>query len=395
MDVRAERFPLFDSLRAVAALSVVLFHGAWQQLLVFHPDNFLGRYAARLNVGVTVFFVISGFLLYRPFVAARLASGGFPRVGAYAWRRVLRIVPAYWVALTVVALALGLSYVFTASGVPRFYGFAQIYSAGDAARGLGQAWTLCVEALFYALLPVWALAMRRVGVRRELVALGGLAVAGLAFAAAVAVRYDPNLPGDVWAFMQLPNYLDAFAAGMALAVVSAWWAARESPAPEWVERHSWVPWAVALGAFLVAAQLGTVGEQTDREYFATHRLFVVVAVGLVAPAVFGSPGRGAVRRILSWRALLWVGLVSYGVYLYHVLAFDRLFTWGWETDEPAGQVARLLAGIAFTVALAAVSYYAVERPALKLKRRFATAPAADQPGAVSAPAAPPAMTDRP
>ncbi len=394
MDVRAERFPLFDSLRAIAALSVVLFHGAWQQLLVFHPDNPLGRYAARLNVGVTVFFVISGFLLYRPFVAARLGGAGVPPVGAYAWRRMLRIVPAYWAALTVTVVVLGLGYVVAFPEALRFYGFAQIYSARDAARGLGQAWTLCVEALFYVLLPVWALTLRRVPgrVRTELVALGALALAGLAFAAVVVRRYDPNVPGDVWAFMQLPNFLDAFAAGMGLAVLSAWWAGRDGPAPrllDVVARRPWIPWAVALGAFVAAAQLGTVGAQTDREYFLTQRLFVVVAVGLLLPAIFGPPDRGAVRRVLGWRPLLWVGLVSYGVYLYHVLAFDRLFAWGWDTGDPAGQIARLGAGVALTVAAAAVSYYVVERPALRLKRLVGRAPADDQPGAVSAPAVPP------
>lgn len=406
MDVRAERFPLFDSLRAIAALSVVLFHGAWQQLLVFHPDNPLGRYAARLNVGVTVFFVISGFLLYRPFAAAWLDGERSPRAGAYAWRRVLRIVPAYWAALTVVALVLGLSYVFGAEGAARFYGFTQIYSADDAARGLGQAWTLNVEALFYVLLPVWALAQRRVApagdapsrVRRELASLGVLALAGLAFAAVVVRRANPNLPSDVWLFMQLPNFLDAFAAGMALAVLSAWWRSRTDGSPPWavdlVDRRPWVPWGVALLSFVAASQLGTVGQQTDKEYFVTQRLFVVVAVGLLLPAVFGDPARGLVRRVLAWRALLWVGLVSYGVYLYHVLAFDRIFRWGWETQAPVGEVARLLAGVALTVAVAAVSYYAVERPVLRLKRLFATAPESDQPGAVSAPAAPPHFEKR-
>jgi len=395
VDVRAERFPLFDSLRAIAALSVVLFHGAWQQLLVFYPDNPLGRYASRLNVGVTVFFVISAFLLYRPFAAARLEGAPLPRVGAYAWRRALRIVPAYWVALTVVALVLGLTYVFTAGGLLRFYGFAQIYSERDAARGLGQAWTLCVEIAFYALLPLWALGQRRLGlrgsVRRELLALAGLAAVGLAFAAVVVRGADPNLPRDVWLFMQLPNYLDAFAAGMALAVVSAWWGAREDTAglPGLVARRPWLAWTAALAAFVAAAQLGTVGAQTDREYFLSQRLFVVVAVGLLLPAVFGDPTRGLVRRVLGWRPLLWLGLVSYGIYLYHVLALDRIFVWGWKTSATAGELARLLAGILLTVALAAASYYAVERPALRLKRRIAPAEAGDQPGAVSAPAAPP------
>jgi peptidoglycan/LPS O-acetylase OafA/YrhL len=113
-------------------------------------------------VGVTIFFVISGFLLYRPFVLAQLQEERLPRVRSYAVRRFLRIVPCYWVALTVVALVLGLDDVFTASGIPTYYGFLQAYSDDTFAGGIGQAWTLCVEVAFYAFLPVWAVFMRAV-----------------------------------------------------------------------------------------------------------------------------------------------------------------------------------------------------------------------------------------
>jgi len=93
MTARATRFPLFDSLRAIAALSVVAFHALYQSFLLVRPQSSLVPYAARLNVGVVVFFCISAFLLYRPFVLARLRGDALPAVGAYAWRRFLRIVP--------------------------------------------------------------------------------------------------------------------------------------------------------------------------------------------------------------------------------------------------------------------------------------------------------------
>jgi peptidoglycan/LPS O-acetylase OafA/YrhL len=397
VDVRAQRFPLLDSLRAIAALSVLTLHGAFQHVLVFYPDSTLTPYASRLGVGVTIFFVISGFLLYRPFAAARLAGERAPSTGAYAWRRFLRIVPAYWVALTIAALVVGLSYVFTLDGVLRFYGFAQIYSSADAVNGLGQAWTLCVEVAFYALLPLWALGQRRLGgadprarLRRELAGLGVLALIGLAYATVVVVRFNPNLPREAWMFLQLPNFLDAFAAGMALAVLSAWWQGAQRPPAvvRAVERRPWIPWLVALAAFATCAQLGTVGALTDTEYFVGQRLFVVVAVGLLLPAVFGDPARGWVRRLLARRWLLWVGLVSYGVYLWHPFVYERLIAWGWLPRDTGGQIARFAAGLALTLAIAAVSYYVVERPVLKLKRRVAGSPAPDQPGAVSAPAVP-------
>src|SRR3954452_12960796 len=107
MNVRARSFPLVDGLRAVAALLVIVHHAGIYAVLG-GTDSVLRPYVARLDVGVAIFFLISGFLLYRPFVRARFRSIGAPRPLAYGWRRFLRIVPAYWVALTVIALWLGL-----------------------------------------------------------------------------------------------------------------------------------------------------------------------------------------------------------------------------------------------------------------------------------------------
>ena len=103
MQQRADRYPEVDALRAIAAIAVLGTHAA-----IFagadYPGSEVGRYAQRLEVGLTIFFVISGFLLYRPFVAARVRHRDGPRTAAYAWRRLLRIAPAYWVALTLSAV---------------------------------------------------------------------------------------------------------------------------------------------------------------------------------------------------------------------------------------------------------------------------------------------------
>ncbi|MFL5904724.1 MAG: acyltransferase family protein, partial [Solirubrobacteraceae bacterium] len=86
----AERrvFPLFDSLRAIAALCIFGYHIAASQ------DAIGGTWLGNLNVGVPIFFVVSGFLLYRPFVARPDRGEARARLRPYAIRRVLRIVPA-------------------------------------------------------------------------------------------------------------------------------------------------------------------------------------------------------------------------------------------------------------------------------------------------------------
>src|SRR5205814_3425520 len=80
------RFPLFDSLRAFAALSVLASHTAGLTTFAYVNDV-LGPFTARLNVGVTIFFVISGFLIYRPFVSARMDGRAAPHLLAYGRRR--------------------------------------------------------------------------------------------------------------------------------------------------------------------------------------------------------------------------------------------------------------------------------------------------------------------
>ena len=198
------------------------------------------RYAQRLEVGVAVFFVISGFVLYRPFVAARLDGRPLPLVGRFAGRRALRIVPAYWLALTVSALVLGLAGVFSVSGILTFYGFGQIYSQSTLPGGLVQAWTLCVEVTFYAFLPLWAWGLRVRApterdaiLRREAVALGALFVASLGWKAAFAWSGSPgNVVGSPW-LHSLPAYLDQFALGMGLAVLTL----GDRPPPSWSRRR--------------------------------------------------------------------------------------------------------------------------------------------------------------
>src|SRR4051812_18261375 len=110
-----------DACRGLAALSVLVYH-----LGAVPGHQPLGKLGDGLQIGVPVFFLLSGFLLYRPFVAAR-ATGSQVNVRRYASRRVLRIVPAYWVALTGLAVTSGLPGVFTSEWW-RYYGFAQVYS---------------------------------------------------------------------------------------------------------------------------------------------------------------------------------------------------------------------------------------------------------------------------
>jgi peptidoglycan/LPS O-acetylase OafA/YrhL len=365
------RFPLVDSLRAFAALSVVATHTAG--LTTFNSvNNQLGPFTARLNVGVTIFFVISGFLIYRPFVSARMDGRPAPQLLTYGRRRLLRIVPAYWVAITVLAIWPGLVGVFTDQWYV-YYGYIQNLRGGWAVTGLSPAWSLCVEMSFYLLLPFYAMAAARllrgrdrfVQARVEYAALTVFALASVAGHTIVHIT-DPHSTFH----NTLPGTFLWFALGMGLAVASSAWHGR--PAPEQprfiriVSDHGWLAWAASFAALVIVTRLGLPRAYppiyTEWTWFYEYVFFAAIAFFFVLPAVFGDDRGGLPRRILAWPPLAWLGLVSYGIFLYHLPLAIKFNEW-----LPHSYVLITLTTAAAATACAAVSYYLVEKPLLRFK----------------------------
>jgi peptidoglycan/LPS O-acetylase OafA/YrhL len=375
MNVQSVRFPLFDSLRAIAALSIFFFHIAF--VLHLRGGRTLSPWLAQLNVGVPIFFRISGFLLYRPFAQTRFSGDPSPEVVPYAIRRIFRIVPAYWVALTIVALWLDLSDVFTASGIGTYYGFFQVYRHATVTGGIGPAWTIDTEIAFYFLLPIWALLLRRIpfrGVSGFAWTEGGLLgvlFAGGFVAKLVAIHNTPfhalTLPAVLYT---LPAYLDYFAIGMGLAVASVALAGRSPAFVRVIDRAPWLPVASgALAFYLLGTHVGPLGHGWGTQFMWQHYLKAAVGIGLLLPAIFGDPSRGLVRRVLGNRALLWLGMVSYAFYLWHLAILTKLDRTG--LADSIGGVGFTIVGFVCTTAVAAASWYLVERHALRLGRRLA------------------------
>ena len=379
------RFALFDALRAIAVLAVVTFHvfalsGAIDRAVVGDVAAMLG------SQGPILFFVISGFLLYRPYVAARATAAPAPRLARYARRRVLRIVPAYWLALTLLAIFPGIVGVFSGDWW-RYYLFLQLYWQDSLAGGIPVAWTLCVEASFYLLLPFWAMAVRRL--RVEAAALAVVALGGIAVQVAAARNEVSDLVATT-----LLGQCTWLALGMALAVasVAAERAPREPRAVRWVVEHPGLCWLGAGAAFAALTALlqpgGLFGivqalatEQPVGKTLAAIALGLAVHALLVAPAIFGQGAGGLPRRVLALRPLAWLGLISYGVYLWHLTVAQVLALPGdrahFTSDglDLAAKVDFLTTPVLFvltlgaTTAIAAASYYLVELPFLRRKER--------------------------
>src|SRR4051794_9625896 len=361
---RTRRTAGLDGLRAVAALSVVSFH-AW--LYGFAHPYAITRNSAfdsvmfELRLGLVFFFVLSGYLLYRAFARAALTGDGRVDVRRYARRRVARIVPAYWLA-TVGAIALlwggrgtpGIR-LPDAADLPLFAVFGQNYSLDTIMRLNPVTWTLCVEAAFYVLLPVlgalaWRLGPRARGAHVGLVA--SLIPLGLVWNALVHEN-----GWNILASKALPGYLPYFACGMLLALWSEWRAERRAR-----------PVGTRATAALVAGGFGLVVADAYWHSIAAPRAVNAwLAVLADLPAALGfafvvaavAVGGGLATRWASARPLAWVGLVSYGVYMWHV----PLILFARRMDVlPAAYPLRLLVVVPPVLLVAAASWYLVERP---------------------------------
>jgi peptidoglycan/LPS O-acetylase OafA/YrhL len=375
------RFPLFDSIRGIAVLMVVVVHGGY--ISGAAHGAWYGDLIARLEFCLPIFFLVSAFLLYRPFVAARVHGRPAPDTRRFLRSRALRILPAYWVALTLLTLYPGLPQLWSDHWWA-YYGFMSVYDPHWAFGGILPAWSLCIEVTFYLALPLFAaLVMRAGGMRREWIAVGALFVAGVAFNAIVHIadgdRVDTNL------YLTLPAALHWLALGMVLAVASVALERRAEPprVVRLVERAPGLAWAVGAALFLLVSlgigldsespHLGITVDSPESatlfQWIAEGLLYGMSAFCLLLPAVFGDQLGGFPRAVLRNRVLAWIGMISYGIFLWHLpimawLAND-LETEPWGDSRMLGITG---VGLLLAIGCAAASYYAVERPLLRLKR---------------------------
>jgi peptidoglycan/LPS O-acetylase OafA/YrhL len=392
-----QRFPCFDGLRAIAASSVLAYHiqGAAGLVgserfgsAVYQPTivRFLGTF------GVAVFFVISGFLLYRPYALAHLGQQPTPRLGPFWKRRFARIYPAYWAAL-VAALLLGIPPTHTFTDLAMAFPLLQNYRSGYAGYGVSVEWTLVIEISFYLALPLIAYLIARASKRAskqgtlsvEIVALATLSALSIAAWIWRLGLYSGAPSRGTW--FALPDvqywlicYLDWFAVGMLLAVLSAWVAAGRT-----------LPWPVAALArwpavcWLLAAELYWVGTRfavpptvlntpSLVEGVGSHVTFGLVAGLFVLPAALGDQRRGSVRAFLASRPLVALGVVSYGIYLWHAIWVQQGLTWGRSGTFPSSIASWILLVLPLTLACATASYWLVERPAIRWSHRTGGTP---------------------
>ena len=380
-------------MRALAASSVLLFH-VW---LYSSPGGEavrvgqLTRVLPDLSFGVTLFFTLSGFLLYRPFVAALIRATGRPSFGAYLRNRAFRILPAYWVILLLTALVLRSAGVRDAAGDLEVQGapglewlaknllLVQNYTPSGILTGIPPAWSLAVEVVFYLVLPalvlLGALVAKRADTRAGRAAallvpplvMLVLGLVGKASSAVVGSGPDDGWGAD-WSSVLERSFLshaDLFAFGMALAVARV---LAEDGALRVGGRARGAIAVAAVGTYAFTTHSMTGWGQLTNSPLNTvmaASCALLLALVVLPPA---STRQSAIVRALETRPVLFVGLVSYSVFLWHLPVIHAMREHGLTRPGALGFFVNVVTVGAVTLVLSTLTYRFVEEPALRRKR---------------------------
>jgi peptidoglycan/LPS O-acetylase OafA/YrhL len=339
-----QHLPALDGLRAVAVFIVIAYHGG------IAPG-------IPADLGVTLFFVLSGFLitwlLLREYDRTRTIS-----IRTFYLRRTLRIFPAYY---AFIIFSLGLDYVLGHRWPPglvtvAFTYLVNYYNAflGHPTTSVAHAWSLAVEEQFYLLWPLACLALLRRSRRVTTWAVALVVVAVVAWRCWLTLSYHAS---HSYVYNAFDTRCDALAIGCFLALVAnvSWYRSLEGA----LRRSPLLP-LITLGLLGLSERAGSslyhysVGMTIDALLLA---VFVVQILGL------------SKSHLWSWLdhpVIRWLGLVSYPSYLYHA--------WGLAVGGkllPHGPLAlKFAAGYGVTLCLAWGSYRVIERPFLAIKDRL-------------------------
>ncbi len=319
-------------------------------------------------VGVHLFFFLSGFVITYPFLRAQVRGTRAPAWGHFAWRRFIKIVPSYVLSIAV-AYAIGYAGIqdSTPASIAVFTHLLFIHTWFPATYGSinGVLWTLADEVEFYLIFPLLWLGFRR---HPWLVASGMIAVAILWRAGTAACCYHTLFP---MYSENLPGYLDIFACGMLAAMLYCRYTERVDASP-----YRRVAPLLALAgavAFVMLLQnlfahrhddqWAVVWQIWRREWFGVA--FAAIALGALWSA-------RAWQHVLANRVLVFCGVISYNLYLYHQMLARELL-WHhlppYPPDyhlDPQWQVTYTIVAFAVTIAQAWLVTVLVERPLLKV-----------------------------
>lgn len=343
--------PELDGLRGAAILGVMVFHAR----APFLKGGF---------IGVDIFFVLSGFLITTLLIQEFDGSGTVSLKNFYM-RRVLRLGPALIALLIVFCLVsfavlseenANRNYVDAIISLAYLTNWARAFSIHPP-DFLGHTWSLSIEEQFYVVWPIILLTMLRVSKKRHHVVVIAAAIALLSWIFRVYLSMNAATPERL--YNGLDTRADTLMVGCTLGILLS--SGLVSEKSKKILQKLLVVIAPISVAFLLAFSMLSKRLDPLMDYWG------YVAVGLLTAAlvldILMTP-QSIVRKFLAMRWLVWVGSISYGLYLWHFPIYKTMSALGFHG------FAIITVGSLVTFMVAALSYYVVERPILKLKKRF-------------------------
>lgn len=366
---RAHHLVELEGLRALAAVAVLLTHAGFLSGSTGRAT--LPGFLARMDIGVAIFFVLSGFLLYLPHARHVTDDAPAVRTRSYAIRRFARLVPA-WLAVLLGTLVL-VPESRTAGTEVWVANLLQLQSMKLEwdLPGLAQLWSLSTEVMFYVALPLVGLVAARVAARRgrrgHLAVLAGLVALTWCFRLLDGLGALPE--GFSW-IRTLPAVGDWFVVGMLLALVSTDEVLRR-PVAAVVRSAPWHLYALAACVFWVLTTRSAgpydLTPPTPAQASVKHIGYALVAGLVIAPSVLGA--RTVVSRVLSSAPLTSLGTISYGLFLWHLpIMFAVRAALGLDVFEYGFWITVGLTLVA-SIIVSALSWHLLESPIQTIARR--------------------------
>lgn len=370
--------PVLTGLRGLAAIWVLLYH-AWvyatpREILwdVFGHSLRLHAFFSLGWAGVQVLFVLSAFLLTLPYARANAGLGPRPRLFGYLGRRLARVFPAYYFQLAILATLSGVlagALLFDIADLPRYLLMLFVpppVGVGSPGEVNGVWWTLPIELSFYLVLPAiaWLATWER---RWLLMAATLLCMVGWRYVALGVI--DPE-DKPMWAY-QLPGSMDSFGLGMLAAVIHVRLGEMQGNPRAYRT-------CLKILLCLVPLLWVALGVWLDANYLDYWRpgplLFLWTAMfglGVVVVILNAARNSRALVVLLGNPILFYVGIVSYGVYLWHYPIGKWLLTTPWIANSETYVFPRLaLLMLVLAVAAATVSWFLIEKKAIARVRRL-------------------------
>ena len=387
----AERFIGADSLRAIGALGVVVFHcsvfaGLGAGLLSHGWFVALGRLPLRVIEGqqfmVYVFFALSGYLLGRPFISALVEDRPLPAVKTYLRNRWWRLAPGIVATFVITLAVLGNegSSAARIAAVPLM--IQNYYPSNFSNQGTIHFWTLDTEVAYYLLLPVAAILLTYLlrgrwspAIRRNVVIAGILAISALSIWLSNRLLWT-----DFVHQREFPRIGFAFAPGLLLAAVST-----SAPARLASSQHgNRIATAMLLAAI---APLVYYVVTIEHPVLWAHNTAAVTGAGLVVAATLVRQwSDDGCWRVLDNRPLQWLGKRSYSFYLLHLIVIRELAQPFHRHLGLTAFVVYALLSVVFLMPISALAYALLEQPFIARRKAWrAPAQASPQPAAAPAP----------